>query len=234
MSQKVVFRPIGNDVNGIVPMPKPAKSCIPEWFKEVPVYVNNSPEIGEGGTMNTTMKSCMPFLDTFLSGYIQNTWCDIYIDNTKEDSPHWKYSLSPSPINKRNGPSYYPEINNFSSNEFEWKQQWIPQLPPGYSMLYTHPFNRYDLPFLSLTGIVDNDKYFMEPFGANHPFFLTKNFKGIIPKGTPMFQMIPIKREYWKSEGLGFDEKIFKQFFQVRSFFSGGYKKLYWNKKRYE
>jgi len=30
-------------------------------------------------------------------------------------------------------------------------------MPAGYSLLITHPFNRHDLPFVTLTGLVDAD-----------------------------------------------------------------------------
>ncbi len=99
-------------------------------------------------------------------------------------------------------------------------------------MIYTHPFNRYDLPFLSLTGIIDNDTYYMENL-ANHPFFVREGFVGIIPKGTPMLQMIPIKRDRWSSKFEKYDEDLKIRFQDLRKYFTDGYKKLYWNKKEY-
>jgi hypothetical protein len=45
-----------------------------------------------------------------------------------------------------------------------------------------------------MAGIVDSDKY----HGAgNIPFFLKEEFEGLIPKGTPYAQIIPIKRAEW-------------------------------------
>jgi hypothetical protein len=72
------------------------------------------------------------------------------------------------------------------------------QTPPGYSILVTQPFNRFDLPFMALTGIVDSDK---EPFfPGNYSMFLKKGFSGEIKAGTPLLQIIPFKRDEWKSE----------------------------------
>jgi hypothetical protein len=36
---------------------------------------------------------------------------------------------------------------------------WIIEAPDGYAVLFTHPFNRFDLPFTTLTGLVDCDRY---------------------------------------------------------------------------
>ena len=63
------------------------------------------------------------------------------------------------------------------------------KLPKDYSLLFLSPINRFDLPFLSITGIVDCDMY----TGTVHfPFFIKNSFTGIIEKGTPIVQIIPI------------------------------------------
>ena len=175
----------------------------------------------------------MPFMDTMLTGYIQSTWSDIFIENV-DGKISYAYSNSPEIISNRNNVS----INNlldkniFYDIEFVWRQPWVPQLPKGYSMLYTHPLNRIDLPFYSLSGIIDNDRYINETDG-NHPFFIKNNFSGIIPAGTPMYQMIPIKRDKWKS----YIKEVEKHYQYTKSgvymFFYDGYKKLFWNKKEY-
>ena len=36
---------------------------------------------------------------------------------------------------------------------------WTIELPPGWSLLATHPLNRDDLPFRTLTGLVDADRF---------------------------------------------------------------------------
>lgn len=32
---------------------------------------------------------------------------------------------------------------------------WAIEAPPGHSVLFTHPLNRYDLPLITLAGLVD-------------------------------------------------------------------------------
>jgi hypothetical protein len=230
--KEIVFRPVSETVEKFVEKPIPAKKCIPDWFKKIPKYENNEYKILESNRANTTMKACMPFMDTFLTGYIQNTWTEIYIDSTSDDGIHFSYSSGPKIVDTRGSQQHYPSIKNFSKHEMVWQQPWIPQIPKGYSMIYTHPFNRYDLPFLSLSGIIDNDHYYMET-AANHPFYVQKDFKGIIPLGTPMFQMIPIKRDVWQSFYDNFDSDLQISFRYLRKFFMDGYKKMYWQKKEY-
>lgn len=228
----VTFRPISKEVEILATQPRPAKMYIPDWLKKVPMYTDNKMRIDVNGNANVTLKGCMPFLDTFTSGYIQETWCDIYI-NANKDIFEYRFSRGPQimehrPVDRQ----HFPHIAGYNAQEFTWKQPWIPQLPDGYSMLYTQPFNRTDLPFLNLTAIIDNDKFFMEN-NTNHPFFIKENFEGIIPKGTPYMQMIPIKRDQWQSDFESYDETLSLNVAKIRQFFVGGYKKLFWQKKEY-
>jgi hypothetical protein len=97
--------------------------------------------------------------------------------------------------------------------------------------LFSNPINRFDLPFQTITGIVDCDKY---PGQVHFPFFLKEGFTGIIPAGTPVTQIIPIKRERWQREQLKSDKDFSPIFFE--KFFSTikrSYKKNYWSRKEY-
>lgn len=235
----VNFYPKTKEIELNVPAPKSAKSYIPDWYKKIPKFENNTfaVNVHEDGNVqaNTTVKSCMPFLDTFTTGYIQQTWCDILIEYREEDGyVTYKYAHKPEVMGIRKKISAMDLIKNqeFYPIEFVWHQPWIPRAPKGYSFLYTHPLNRTDLPFYSLSGIIDNDVYTNETAG-NHPFFIKKGFTGLIPAGTPMFQIIPIKRESWDS--VIHEMEPFNDIRRtgVQQYFYDGYKKLFWNKKEY-
>ena len=73
---------------------------------------------------------------------------------------------------------------------------WTIEAPEGYSLLFTHPLNRFDLPFTTLTGLVDSDQYHDNwiHFPAH---WHDKNFSGVLPRGTPVAQCVPVKRETW-------------------------------------
>ena len=59
------------------------------------------------------------------------------------------------------------------------------------------PIARCELPFLTMSGIVDNDKVHLP---GTMPFFWIKGARGVLPAGTPYAQIIPFKREHWESE----------------------------------
>ncbi len=121
--------------------------------------------------------------------------------------------------------------------EFIWKIHWMPKLPKGWSALMTSPSNRLDLPFRAFTGIVDSDLFYGMGFneGGNFPFYINKDFEGIIPIGTPMYQIIPFKRENWKSTVLKYNqEDSLKKYRNVRRHFANGYRKEHWQKKMFE
>ena len=116
--------------------------------------------------------------------------------------------------------------------EFAWDLRVSYTLPKGYSAIITHPLNRHDLPFTTITGIIDSG-IVMAPHG-NIPFYLKKNFTGIIPQGTPVAQIIPFLRENWNSEKTEGLVEIGKHHNSSSAMlFSGWYKKTFWTKKEY-
>jgi len=91
--------------------------------------------------------------------------------------------------------------------------------------------HRNDLPFYSVSAIVDTDKF---PTRDPYAFFIKRGFKGIIHRGTPMLQVIPFKREDWSMsivEPNGKGYAINQQ--KMGSVFSQPYKKLFWQRKKY-
>jgi len=100
-------------------------------------------------------------------------------------------------------------------------------------LLFTHPLNRYDLPFYCSSAIVDTDIWGLPTF---IPFFLKRGFSGIIPKGTPLFQMIPIKRDDWELDIDISEEKYWENKEREekrRTHITAHYKKTTWQKKNY-
>ena len=94
-----------------------------------------------------------------------------------------------------------------------------------------HPSQRHDLPFFTLTAIVDTDKF---PNKLHLPFFIKEGFEGIIEAGTPIAQIIPIKRDVWKSEKKSFQEKthiLYNNAMQIN--FIRAYKNKIWSRKVY-
>ena len=93
-----------------------------------------------------------------------------------------------------------------------------------------HNHNQY---FEILEGIVDTDCYYAR---INLPFVLKNKSKDgfIIPAGTPIAQVIPFKRDAWKSQ-LSNDKQAPGEIgVYLQSHFFDRYKRLFWNRKSYE
>lgn len=211
--------------------PTPAKKFLPDWYKKSETTFPDP----LGGAV-AGLKRCIPFLDSMLSGYMLVTPVDVYVSRNEDGSLKlgWNSSdlfadfISERP--KESGefmprpPAHYP-------NHLAFRGFWGFKTPKGWSLLITQPLNRHDLPFTLTSGIVDSDKY---STSGNIPFFIKEDFIGVIPAGTPFAQLIPIKRESWKSinndSGIRYLEEL--QGAVVRQP-NKSYKKLFWVKKDY-
>jgi hypothetical protein len=97
------------------------------------------------------------------------------------------------------------------------------------------PMNRFDLPFLNTTGIVDSDK---ASIAGTFPFFIAEGWEGIIPAGTPYMQILPFKRENWDHEIEILDQstiyaKMVKNMRTYRQPDGGVYKNKVWSRREY-
>ena len=206
--------------------PKPAIEFIPKWWKDQKLTISGDSNIFN----NLSFKACVPFLDSLTSGYMIYTGQDIgvTIDN---GIPGFSWRLSPDPIIYRASYQNLPVPPGHFEHHFVWAFPFGIQLPKGYSMLITHPLNRFDLPFTSVSGIVDEGV----PWGGRFTFWLKETENTIIPKGTPIAQIIPFKTESWKSTR---DDSLVQYSKDERhkrdSVLSGYYKKVFYRKKRFE
>jgi hypothetical protein len=237
MAKLIKFNPVNSISEITVTPPKPASEYLPDWYKKATPFFTKKPEFeSETGKPNTTFKMCMPFLDAYTTGYIQETWTDIWIEK-RDGQLFFFYSSGPKIMSERQqrvGNSF-PSWEGFLQQHYVWHPPFSPELPKGYSCIITQPFNRDDLPFQTFTGIVDADGFTQSEAGSNLPFLLRDNFTGMIKKGTPMYQIIPFKRESWESVATEYDErKQMKVTQAVKQFMWGGYKNLFWNKKEFK
>lgn len=236
--KKVTFIPVHRKekYGAILPPVKPAKAYIPKWYKDAEQWLGGGPKI-EGYQGNAALKACVPFLDTLTSGYILQLNQDVQVTRgPKGSTPKITWLIQPDPIMLRSPElgRTIPRPAGHDDDHWAWVTQFGIKVPIGYSVLVTHPLNRFDLPFTTLTGIMDSDIHFT---AGNLPFFLHSDFEGIIPDGTPIAQIIPIKRDKWTSE-TSYDEdlawKSSQLIYDSRRVLSGYYKKNSWSKKYYE
>jgi hypothetical protein len=138
-------------------------------------------------------------LEVMASGYCYKTPCDIEffedargdIHGKALDARHQDFLMDRVPLSR------FPHPQGYHEKHFAWWPDWAVELPDGYSALYTSPLNRFELPFLTMSGIVDNDQVVLP---GTMPFFVLKGVTGVLPAGTPYAQIFPFKREHWRSE----------------------------------
>jgi hypothetical protein len=222
-----------------LPKPIPASKKIPEWYKSIPRYLGNEkkPPLDSSGTAGT-VKACMPVLDSISSGYLILSSADIFIQKN-EGVRHYTWAdYNLITFHAQEQVSGYPNLEKKLNleNVPKFNNYWIVQTPKNYSSLFITPFH-HDLPFTILPAIVDTDTYFNP---VNFPFFPDPDFEGLIPKGTPIAQVLPFKRDDWEMsiENVE-DSKIYQKNFltvlkTLHTQFFDKYKKNNWIAKTYK
>ena len=189
------------ELSALLPQPIPAVLGIPDWFKAMPAKTFSELTQGE----QLTVKKCPPFIDAMTFGFLIPLVTDLHVENETftwhlefPSAAITSYPRSPLDFHDSSqvtgtplfdGDSFILKFNNF----------WTIETPPGYSLLVTHPVNRFDLPFTTLTGLVDTDLY-KNDF-INFPArWRDPGFNGVLPKGTPVAQCLPVKRDLWSGQ----------------------------------
>jgi hypothetical protein len=184
-----------NKEQGEYGQPAPMKSFVPEWYKDSESTFLDK----DSGEMIAGLKKCVPVLDGLVSGYAITLPHDVYVSRSESGELKLSWNLpdgvedfiAERPVELG---AKMPRPAGHYPNHMVWKGVWGVKTPKNWSLLVVHPLNRFDLPFTTYSAIMDSDK-FSAP--GNIPFFIKENFEGLIPAGTPVAQLIPIKRERW-------------------------------------
>jgi len=224
--------------------PTPAKLHVPIWYKNMPNTIDNQKKSGlsvdNNMATNTTVKNCSPFLDGLTSGYMYCAPADIEIRRIDNTNVTFKWRTNDPFITTHQEvqhpglPSPVEMTDSNNSNVIKWASPFTIITPKGYSCLFTHPFNRHDLPFRTFTGVVDTDSF---EIPVQFPFQMIVEVKDIliIEKGTPVCQILPFKRENWSSKVEVEESKEHnRRHFKYVSTIVRSYKKQHWSKKIYE
>jgi hypothetical protein len=189
------------ELESVLPRPIPAVQGLPDWFKGMPQKAYSTLLQRE----ELTVKKCPPFVDAMVYGFLIPLIADVRVENGTftwdRDVPAGmltNYSRSPLDFHDNNQVTGTPF---FEEDRFVVKfiNFWTFELPPGYSLLITHPVNRRDLPFQTLTGLVDADRY-RDNFVNFPAYWHDPDFNGVLPKGTPVAQCLPLKRDTWQAQ----------------------------------
>jgi hypothetical protein len=246
------FRPwINKDSKSV---PSPTQSEIPKWYKDADRFAKMPngeyykapkevcPFPKEGTTDDygkiPTWKACPAIMDGFSTGYVLKTPCDITFFKTElgsidvkiEDERHKDF------CSKRLAMPQFEHPKGFYKDHFAWYPDWGVELPKGYSALFMTPMNRFDLPFMNTTGVVDNDSVHLL---GTFPFFIAEGWEGTIPAGTPYVQILPFKREDWEHQ-VEFQNQatIYAKMISNAKFYrqpdGGVYKNKVWTRRDYK
>ena len=188
------------DTSGKVPQqfyPIPAQKKLPDWFLKIKPY--HAERANEGGRLRhmgtPTGKRCIPMFDAMTAGYIILSSCDIYISETEEGFKYYDWPDVDVEAIQFHDPGQMRTLEKSEKYLALPKliNPWAIVTPAGYSSMIVPPINHDNLPIRIFSGLVDTDTY-NSP--VNFPFLLSdENFTGMIPAGTPIAQVIPVKRE---------------------------------------
>lgn len=175
---------------GVIAPPVPAVQHLPDWFRKIPAIDQNEVTPGNNGL---TVKRCMPFLDAMSSGWIIPLAAEVRLeikDGGKIVNAGWEFDRT---MVSNHGAHQVAGNPKQPSPPCKFHNYWSVRTSPGWSCLFVPPVNRPAQPFECVAGLVDTDTYVADihfPFFAHAP-------DGVytIEKGTPLVQVIPVRRE---------------------------------------
>lgn len=221
-------------------LPKPAIKLLPEWYLKADRYLldkDRNNVLDESGNKIPNWKACPAIYDIMGTGYFLRTPSDITFYEDKDKRLKFKiHKRYEDFIQYRSEIPSFMHPEGFRRDHFAWWPDWSIVVPEGYSVLYSQPFNRFELPFMNTNGIIDNDKVNLP---GTIPFFIRNGWTGTIKAGTPYMQILPFKREDWSSESLLLEEEdIYNKNIENSNKYrvSGGsvYLNQVWERRKYE
>ncbi|GGD56578.1 hypothetical protein GRI62_02695 [Erythrobacter arachoides] len=182
------------DLEGRIPQPERAIRFAPDWFRRLDREMGVPDAQGMPGL---TVKACLPVTDAFALGYVIPLPWDVSV-RVPEDRVSLQFGWTPEctfqPIEQHHPAQIgAPEPPFQHSMPLKFINPWRVKVPLGYSVLFTPPLNRPDLPFTCFSGMVDCDNFATT---INFPFLWTgETGDHILPAGTPIAQVIPMPRD---------------------------------------
>lgn len=180
----------------VLPRPVAARTSLPDWLKAM---APRQPSALHGRDIRT-VKQCPPFVDAMGHGFLILLPCDVHVSQGRFRW-HWDIPALATPHHPLSPLSFHVPAqlqglpgHDGQSAALKFNSFWTIELEPGWSLYATHPVNRDELPFRTLTGLVDADRF--TDAGINFPAqWLQPGFEGVLPRGTPVAQCFPVPRE---------------------------------------
>lgn len=208
-----------------------AGKLLPEWYKQMDSYVGGKKTGTGDGETNGTIKKCMPVFDILTAGYLLLLPSELMVTRDPDGLPFFQWSnldlIKWHPKEQALGHPQRYENQHIS----KLSNYWGITTPKGWSCLILPPAH-HDTPIQILPAMVDTDTYHLP---IQFPFFLKdEKWEGVIPFGTPIAQIIPIKRKKWiSSTRQANSKKVIKHKYIWSRHIFDRYKQEFWNKKEY-
>jgi hypothetical protein len=179
-----------------LPPPVPARACLPDWLRDMAPRVHSPLH----GRAIRTVKQCPPFVDAMMQGFMVLLPCDVTV-SAGRFSWQWPQAVTSVGHHPRAPLSFHvaEQLSGLpghdgQSSAVKFNSFWTIELEPGWSLFAMHPVNRIDLPFQTLSGRVDADRFV--DAGINFPaLWRDPDFDGVLPRGTPIAQCLVVPRE---------------------------------------
>jgi hypothetical protein len=174
-------------------LPKPTAKYTPDWWKSLKIDESKKSAYD---LYTGNIKHCPSFTDVFSSGYVVPMWMDIYLGYDKETGQYGTQSNNLTNISYHNGASVdlknYKFLGKETSAFFKAYSPWSIITKPDISIMILPLFFNFDPDFSVVPGIMDTDIVnHISPDIAYH----SKNREIFIERGTPLFQVIPFKKQ---------------------------------------
>lgn len=185
---------------GVIPEPEPAYKFMPDWYKQLPLELDGGVE--RSGIGNSTVRACIPFLEAMKQGYVLKTPCEISLSVTDDYQFEYEWRMDTEEgvmthFDKSRIGDAFPGDGPILKFHTLWKMR----VPDGYSTLQMPLMNRRDEDrFRPFCGFLDTDSY-MQTMNSIVEW-TGGEYQGVIEKGTPVAQVIPIKRENLLTDAL--------------------------------
>ena len=180
----------------LLPPPIAARDALPDWLKQM------APRVASSVHQRSirTLKQCPPFVDAMAHGFMVLLPCDVRV-KAGVFSWDWPLPVLTVPSHPRAPLSFHVSeqlqgspLAQGNRSAIKFNSFWTITLEPGWSLMAVHPVNRDELPFRTVTGLVDADQF--NDVGINFPAVWTEPaFDGVLPRGTAVAQCYPVKRE---------------------------------------
>lgn len=170
----LVFRSY-DDLDAAAPVR--AANAVPEWFRHLQPHPN-------GKDAPPSARMCGPFEDALRAGYLLTLPFDLTVDY-QDGQPNFACAEAWANVQTHH-PAQLPGFGRL----FKFVSGWAAAVPEGWSLLYTHPLNRHDLPFRAFSGLVDGGY----DAAVNIPFTWHGDVAALAA-GTPIASLIPVSPE---------------------------------------